>query len=88
MSKHKVQWIDGRRAPQCAPNPSYPLGIALNAAGDAERTCTVPLPYPAARIGAYYIKCRICGATAACTTAGRPDDPRSITIACKLEGAA
>lgn len=71
MSKHKVQWIDGRRAPQCAPNPSYPLGIALNAAGDAERTCTVPLPYPAA-----------------CTTAGRPDDPRSITIACKLEGAA
>lgn len=55
MSKHKVQWIDGRRAPQCAPNPSYPLGIALNAAGGA---------------------------------GGRPDDPRSITIACKLEGAA
>lgn len=32
------------------------------------------------------IKDTLCGARVALTTAGRPDDPRSVTIACKMEG--
>jgi hypothetical protein len=43
------------------------------------------LPYPAKRIGHYRIECELCGLRVACTTAGRPDDPRSIRIACKLQ---
>lgn len=80
---HRVKWIDAGREPQCAPNPAYPDGIDLDASDGALSACTVALPYPAKRCGRYEIKCRACGATVACTTAGRVDDPRSIKIACR-----
>jgi hypothetical protein len=34
----------------------------------------------------YYVECNICGSNALITTAGRPDDPRSMDMLCKLEG--
>lgn len=86
--KMKVRWLDGKRSPQCQPNPAYPAGVDLDASGGATKTCTVPLPYPAKRIGAYSIECPVCGTKAGCTTAGRADDPRSIKIACKISSAA
>lgn len=79
----RVKWIDGRREPRVAPNPDYPTGIDLDCAGGAEPACSVDLPYPAKRIGFYVINCDACGTNALCTTAGRPDDPRSIKLACK-----
>lgn len=82
----KVEWIDGKREPQCAPNPEYPNGIAVDASGGAEKTCTVELPYPARRIGRYMVECPVCGARTMCTTAGRTDDPKSIKVACHIEG--
>ena len=85
---HKVEWVDARKEPKCPPNPAYPNGIDLDVSKNAERTCTVSLPYPAKRIGYYHIECLICGRIRACTTAGRPDDPRSVKIACKIEGVA
>jgi len=78
-----VEWIDGGREPQCAPNPRFPNGIDLDAAHGASATCAVPLPYPAKRCGYYVVKCKACGLSVAVTTAGRPDDPKSVKLACK-----
>lgn len=83
-----IEWIDRGREPQEKPNPAYPDGIDLDVARGVTPTCKADLPYPARRCGLYIVKCSICGYTAACTTAGRPDDPRSITIPCKGGGRA
>lgn len=82
----EIEWLDGEREPQCKPNPAYPNGIDLDVSGGAAKTCTAQLPYPAKRIGAYLVTCAVCGYRAGCTTAGRPDDPRSITIPCRVGG--
>lgn len=83
---HEISWHGtGRKATQ-PPNPDYPNGIDLGAvhnSGSLRVTCRVELPYPAECVGHWVITCRDCGMTVACTAAGRPDDPRSIIIACK-----
>lgn len=78
----KVTWVDSGREPQCAPDPAYPDGK------DVEVTCVGPtcysaLPYPSPRCGYLVVKCEKCGMSMAITTAGRPDDPRSIRMPCK-----
>jgi hypothetical protein len=78
-----VTWVDAGKEPQVPPNPNYPAGIDLDISEGAAQTCATPLPYPARRIGHYVVECRICGRRVGCTTAGRPDDPRSLTLACK-----
>ncbi len=83
QEQFEITWRDGHREPSCAPNPAYPAGVDLDISKGAQTTCKVALPYPAKRIGGYVIECHRCGIGVACTTAGRPDDPRSITIACK-----
>jgi hypothetical protein len=79
----KIHWQDRGREPKCDPNPDYPSGVDIDASWGAAHTCQTPLPYPAARCGTYIVECAICGVRVGCTTAGRPDDPRSIKIACK-----
>jgi hypothetical protein len=79
-----IYWDDGRREPQCEPDPRYPNGIALDITRGREPFCIVSLPYPAKRCGLYVVECRICKQRVACTTAGRIDDPISIKIACEL----
>jgi hypothetical protein len=87
MSKqHLVEWRDARAEPRCPPDPRYPAGIDLDLTRGHSPSCKVALPYPAKRIGAYVIQCELCGIRVSCTTAGRCDDPRSITIPCKLYG--
>lgn len=76
-------WIDAGREPKSPPNPAYPDGIDLDVSNGAERSCGRLLPHPAKRCGTYLVWCGHCGAKVAVTTAGRPDDPRSIRIACK-----
>jgi hypothetical protein len=88
MSQFKVVWQDHKREPQCPPNPAHPTGIDLSCAGDAKRTCKVDLPYPARRCGIYLVKCDVCGYSIAATTAGRADDPRSVTLPCQIKGEA
>ena len=80
---HKVVWLDLGLEPRQPPNPKYPRGIDIDVSANAERTCTVLLPYPAKRIGHYMIKCDDCGAQMMVTTAGRVDDPRSIKLGCE-----
>ena len=83
-SQFSITWRDAGREPQCAPNPAYPEGKDVDASDGAKQTCQTKLPYPAKRIGAYVVRCNLCGLVAGCTTAGRLDDPRSLTMPCKL----
>lgn len=82
-SKITVTWHDGGREPQCDPDPRYPNGIDLDVSEGTKPTCKVEFPYPAKRCGHYVVHCQDCGLKGAITTAGRVDDPRSLTMACK-----
>jgi hypothetical protein len=86
LDRFDIEWFDSKREPHEPPDPRYPKGIDLNCAGFAAKTCCAGLPYPAKRCGVYLVKCRVCQTTAVVTTAGRPDDPRSVTVACRAKG--
>ena len=73
----------GRGAARCAPDPTYPNGIALDASSGSKRVCTAILPYPAPECGLWVILCEACPMSVAVTAAGRPDDPTSVTMMCK-----
>jgi hypothetical protein len=79
----KVTWVDDHREPKHPPDPRYPDGVDLDMSLKAIDTCVTPLPYPARRCGQYVIACDICRQRILVTTAGRPDDPRSIKVACR-----
>lgn len=76
-----ITWVDVKREPQCPADPNYPDGIDITT--DRLPSCKAILPYPAKRIGYYIVECLVCGVCAGCTTAGRRDDPRSITLPCR-----
>jgi hypothetical protein len=77
------KWHDAGREPQCAPNPNYPDGIDIVIGKSGAKSCSTNLPYPADRCGHYVVGCTVCGLRVAITTAGRPDDPRSIKLECR-----
>lgn len=79
----KIEWIDHKREPQCAPDPAYPNGKDIDNGGRQAPGCWTDLPYPAKRCGLYIVECERCGYRVAITTAGRSDDPRSVRIPCK-----
>jgi len=79
-----IEWDDHHREPKCKPNPAYPEGIDVDVTKGADLKCTAKLPYPAKRCGLFLVTCLHCGIRVGVTTAGRPDDPRSISIPCSL----
>ena len=81
-----VEWFDAGRGPKCTPDPRYPHGIDVDATQNDEPGCLVLLPYPAARCGFYMLRCHMCEQSTIVTTAGRPDDPRSVKLPCLLVG--
>lgn len=81
---HKIEWLDSGREPKCAPDPDFPIGEDVNMAMPGRESCKVDLPYPARRCGCFIVECEKCGLRVGVTTAGRPDDPRSLTMACKV----
>lgn len=84
----EIEWRDRGREPECPSNAAYPEGIDVDASLGAEPSCVAVLPYPAKRCGTYLVRCNICGFAAGCTTAGRPDDPRSIRLPCQTRASA
>ena len=95
----EIEWIDSQREPVCEPNPDFLNGahfvVFPNNGGviakDSEPPeitgadfCTVLLPYPAKRCGLFKVGCTSCGYAFAITTAGRVDDPKTVTVICKL----
>jgi hypothetical protein len=82
--RFRIDWFDRGREPRVQPNPDYPNGKDVDGSNGAAQACTVLLPCPAPRCGEYWATCQLCGARRGCTTAGRPDDPRSLKIACVI----
>jgi len=78
-----VSWLDHGREPKEKPDPDYPEGKDIDIALGAKPACKVALPYPAPRCGIYLVTCETCGLRVGVTTAGRPDDPRSVSVACR-----
>jgi len=78
----RVKFLSRNRKAQCQPNPAYPNGIDLDC---GERpACKADLPYPAPCVGLWYVECKLCHTNAAITAAGRPDDPKSVMIPCRM----
>jgi len=84
MTDKDITWLDHGREPQVAPNPLFPNGKDLDVTHGAEPNCFIELPYPAKRCGLYIIHCKTCDTITGVTTAGRPDDPRSVKLPCKV----
>jgi hypothetical protein len=78
----KATWIDSGREPKSPPNPKFPDGVDIDLSR-GQRSCQVPLDYPAPRCGYHLVVCRTCKLRVVVTTAGRRDDPRSVKVACK-----
>lgn len=80
----KVDWIDGGIEPTQRPNPAFPDGTDVGPViVPPMMGCKFALPYPAKRIGSYRVVCEACGQLMLVTTAGRADDPRSVTMICR-----
>lgn len=82
-----LEWVSHGRKARCQPNPDYPGGVEVNLAGDGIG-CEKVIPYPAPECGVWVVRCERCGASTAITAAGRSDDPKQITLACKAVGVA
>jgi hypothetical protein len=84
-----VEWLSRNRKAQCPPNPAYPNGKDVSCPiAPGQPSCQAPIPYPASECGVWVVRCLICKASVGVTAAGRPDDPRSVRMPCKLEGRA
>lgn len=83
----KVEWIDRGYEPQSPPDPAYPQGMDFDLT-QRHPGCQVAVPCPARRCGFYVLTCERCGSNAVVTTAGRPDDPRSVRLKCHPQGRA
>lgn len=82
--KIRILWRDSGREPQEKPDAAYSDGMHVRLPA-GQTGCIVKLPYPAQRCGMFILTCNRCGASAAITTAGRPDDPRSFELRCKKD---
>jgi hypothetical protein len=88
QANFEIFWIDAGREPKVKPDPAYPNGIDLDMSRGRLEYCETVLPYPAPRCGHFVVTCKTCGTDALITTAGRPDDPRSLKLACNKTAAA
>lgn len=79
-----VTWKDSGREPQCPADPAYPNGKDVDVSGGGD-FCMIDLLYPAPRCGLWLVRCDRCGKSVAITAAGRPDDPRSVKLACRAK---
>lgn len=81
-----IRFIDRGVEPKEKPDPKYPDGRPVNLTTNVlQKSCTYNAHYPAPRCGYYSVLCNDCGFTALVTVAGRADDPRTITIPCKVK---
>lgn len=85
MNDLKVVWQDHGRTAQNPSDPLFPHGkdVDITPIG-AVAACSTVLPYPAPRCGLWIVTCSQCGLRVGVTAAGRPDDPRSVKVACQL----
>lgn len=83
---HDVKFVaSGRGKAQCPADPRYPEGVDVLVPGDPH--CVVKIPCPAPECGHWVVTCRACRVQVLMTAAGRPDDPRQLTLPCRTEAA-
>jgi len=82
-SQWEIVWIDRGLDTLAALDPACPTGVDLDLSRGRRPACRTALPSPARRCGYYRVTCRRCGLRAFVTTAGRPDDPCALRVACK-----
>ena len=82
-SQFSIRWLDAKVEPTGEYNPDYSAGVDLDGCDDTLENCNVELPYPAKKVGGYFIVCKICDLHTACVTEGKDDDPRSMRFNCK-----
>jgi hypothetical protein len=84
-----ITWNGTGRQAQCPTNPNFPDGMDLTLIPPTfymgQKTCKAELPYPAAEIGKHLVHCNVCGLDVVVTAAGRPDDPKSVTVVCRTD---
>lgn len=83
MNELSVTFISHNRKPTCAPNPAYPNAMDIDLTKGAKVACLAELPYPAECCGVLIVRCAKCNESAAITTAGRIDDPRTVKMPCR-----
>jgi hypothetical protein len=85
-----VHWVDRNREPTQLADPRYPKGTDIDLTGGDRLAhgCRTELPYPAKRCGYFVVTCGKCHFKTIITTAGRPDDPRSVRLPCKRKAEA
>lgn len=80
-----IRFNDSGREPKEKPDPRFPKGRDIDLRQTViDKACCTNLPYPAPRCGSYSVRCLKCNWTGIITVAGRVDDPRTLTVACKV----
>lgn len=77
-----VTFLDSGRTATQKPDPAYPDGMEIDLRHPGQKGCCRNLPYPAPRCGHYVVVCTVCGYRALISVAGRPDDPKNVTMPC------
>jgi hypothetical protein len=83
----EIRWLDRGHPPRIKPDPAFPDGVpVVDASMGAAITCVAELPYPTGEVnvGTWLVDCKLCRLRVGVTAASRPDDPRSVKLACKI----
>jgi hypothetical protein len=84
MGQIEISWLSRHRKAQTAADPNHPNGRDID--GGQRPACKVELQYPAECVGLYYVECLDCKSNMLITTAGRPDDPKTVMLPCRQLG--
>jgi hypothetical protein len=84
--KFKITWSRHTHWPRDI-EMSCLQGADVDLSQERRPACVVRLPYPAPpQLGLFRIKCQSCGSYVVVPSCGRPDDPRSVKLACRRRG--
>lgn len=58
MGNFKIDWVDRKREPKCAPDPAFPNGKDIDVSMGRSPSCSSDLPYPGASLRALHHRMR------------------------------
>lgn len=84
MNRFDIRWMDGKTETERPSDPRYATGMNVDLTFGQRPFCKAELQYPVPRCGQHVGRCVVCNFLIALMTAGRPDDPRTVKVPCKL----